>query len=183
MTRQSKAPIVALATIVTTTAFAAELPTRKAGLWDMKMTFEGRNLPPQAMQHCTDAATDKQMTANFGNVTHEACTKRDMQKAGDTITVDSVCKFGGMTITSHAVVTGSFDSAYTVKVTSKRDGGPAMPPGVTGGAGGETSMMIEAKWLGPCTGDQKPGDMIAPGGMKMNIRDMPTMPGAAAPPR
>jgi hypothetical protein len=178
-------PFVAasLLTVACPALAADELPARKPGLWDMKMVFEGRNLPPQAMQHCTDAATDKQMTANFGNVTHEACTKRDMQKAGDTITVDSVCKFGGMTITSHAVVTGSFDSAYTVKVTSKRDGGPAMPPGVTGGAGGETSMMIEAKWLGPCTGDQKPGDMIAPGGMKMNIRDMPTMPGAAAPPR
>ena len=32
--------------------------------------------------------------------------------------------------------------------------------------------MIEAKWLGACKADQKPGDIMMPGGMKMNIKDM-----------
>ena len=31
---------------------------------------------------------------------------------------------------------------------------------------------IEAKWLGACKADQKPGDIVMPGGMKMNIKDM-----------
>jgi len=34
---------------------------------------------------------------------------------------------------------------------------------------------IEAKWLGACKADQKPGDMMLPGGMKKDIKDMEKM--------
>src|SRR3954470_10921972 len=132
MNHQSIARAAAFATTVFTTAFAtttsaAELPTRKAGLWDMKMIFEGRSLPPQAMQHCVDAKTDKLMNSQFGGMSKEACSKQDLQVSGSTITMDSVCKFGQATSTSHAVITGSFDQAYTIKMTSTREGGPQMP--------------------------------------------------------
>ena len=171
MNRQSIAPIIALAAAVfATAAFAAELPTRKAGLWDMKMTFEGRNLPPQAMQHCVDATTDKLMNAQFGGMSKDICSKQDVQVSGNTITMDSVCKFGPSTATSHAVITGSFDRAYTVKVTTTRDGGPQMP-GVAPNQ--PTNMTIEAKWLGPCKPDQKPGDVVV-NGRKMNVLEMPS---------
>ena len=59
-----------------------------------------------------------------------------------------------------------------MKVTSKREGGPAIP-----GLEATTNMTIEAKWAGPCKADQKPGDMIMSNGMKMNIRDIPNLPG------
>jgi hypothetical protein len=163
-------------------AAAAELPTRKAGLWQLKMTFEGRDTPPQAMQHCTDPSTDKLMTSNFGGPAKDACSKRDIQNSGGTITVDSVCKFGAVTVTSHAVVSGDFNQAYTVKVASKRDGGPPMPAGAPGGEGGQTNMLIEAKWLGPCKPDQKAGDMMLSGGMKINVLEMPKVRGGAGGP-
>jgi hypothetical protein len=38
--------------------------------------------------------------------------------------------------------------------------------------GSKTKMTMAAKWLGPCTGDQKPGDMIMGNGMKFNVLDM-----------
>ena len=41
-------------------------------------------------------------------------------------------------------------------------------------------MTIEAKWLGACKADQKPGDMIMAGGRKMNIRDLQNCQGAEA---
>ena len=44
-------------------AAALDLPPRKAGLWEMKMVFEGRNMPPHVSQHCVDAETDKLMSA------------------------------------------------------------------------------------------------------------------------
>jgi hypothetical protein len=91
-----------------------------------------------------------------------------MQKVGSTIVVDSVCKMGPMTITSHGVVSGDFNSAYTVKVSSKREGGPAIP-GMP--ADGTSNMTIDAKWMGACKADQKPGDMIV-AGRKFNVRDM-----------
>ena len=121
-------PLVGFALLCASTATAADIPTRKAGLWEIKMAFEGRNLPAQSIQHCTDAETDKLMTSSFGGPGREECSKKDVQVSGNTITVDSVCKFSGTTVTTHAVVNGDFNSAYTVKVTSQREGGPAGAP-------------------------------------------------------
>ena len=153
---------------------AFDVPARKPGLWQMTMTFEGSHIPQQTMKHCIDAATDKQMNTLGGEMQKENCSKQDMQRVGNTIVVDSVCKIGtGGTSTSHAVVTGDFNSAYTVKADIKREGGaiPGMP------ANGGMKMTVDAKWLGPCAADQKPGDMIMGNGMKMNIRDVPSMGG------
>jgi hypothetical protein len=95
-----------------------------------------------------------------------------MQRVGDTIVVDSECKTGKGNSVSHTVVTGDFNSAYTVKSDIRRQdprgGLVAYPP---------MKMTVEAKWLGPCAADQKPGDMIMSNGMKINIRNMPSMGG------
>jgi hypothetical protein len=147
-------------------AFALDLPPRKAGLWELKMTMEGRGMPAQTFQHCIDAATDKAMNDIGGGVRGGQCSKQDMQRAGNTITVDSVCNFGNGTTTSHAVVTGDFNSAYTVNVSSKREGGPAIP-----NLPAESKMTIAATWTGPCKAGQKPGDIVMANGMTMNILD------------
>src|SRR5262249_11459256 len=44
-------------------------------------------------------------------------------------------------------------------------------------AGGAANLTVEAKWLGACKADQKPGDMIMAGGQQVNIRDLQNMPG------
>jgi hypothetical protein len=150
-------------------AAALDLPTRKAGLWELKMEIQGHNLPTRLMQQCTDAATDRLMTFNFGGASERSCQKRDVRNNGGTITVDSVCTFGEATTTSHAVVSGDFNSAYTVQVDSTRNGGRPIPGA---GPGGETHMTIAAKWLGPCVAGQKPGDVMMGNGMKMNVLDM-----------
>lgn len=147
---------------------ATDMPARKAGLWQMTMSIEGHNLPQQTMKQCIDAATDKLMSSMGGGMSKDACSKQNVQRVGNTIVIDSVCKIGPHTSTSHAVVSGDFNSAYTVRIESKREG-PAMPGTPVGGA---MKMTIAAKWLGPCAADQKPGDMIMGNGMKMNIRDM-----------
>jgi hypothetical protein len=147
-------------------ALAAELPSRKPGLWEMKMEFEGRNTPGQTMQQCIDASTDQMMQSNAGPSGQSTCSKRDVQRSGSTITIDSVCTVAGKTATSHAEITGSFDSAYTMTVTSDSSATP----------GSKTKMTMAAKWLGPCTGDQKPGDMIMGNGMKINVLEMKKRP-------
>ena len=159
-------PLLLAAVLAATPALALDMPPRKAGLWELKMSMEGRSMPMQTFQHCIDAATDKAMN-DVGGGMREQCAKQDMQRSGNTITVDSVCNIGGATTTSRAVVTGDFNSAYTVKVSSKRDGGPAIP-----GLPAETNMTIEARWTGPCKADQKPGDVVMANGMKMNVIEM-----------
>ncbi|HLQ93948.1 MAG TPA: DUF3617 family protein [Xanthobacteraceae bacterium] len=166
-------PAILVSLAAATPASALDLPTRKAGLWEINMSFEGRNLPAQAIQQCVDAATDKLMNSIGGSMGQAACSKQDVQKVGATMVVDSICKIGPMTMTSNAVVSGDFNSAYTVKVSSKTDG-TAMP-GVP--AGRTSNTTIEAKWAGPCKPDQKPGDIIMGNGQKMNIRDLQNLPG------
>lgn len=153
-------------------AFALDMPPRKPGLWEIKMDFEGRKIPATTMKQCTDATSDKVMNSNFGGAAQEACSKQDVTKTSTGMIVDSVCQFGEGTTTTHAVVTGNFDSAYTVDVQSKRAGGrpnPGMP------ADGSSHMTISAKWLGPCAAGQKPGDVVMANGMTMNMLDMQKM--------
>ena len=171
--RRYHAIVVALL-VSASPALALDMPTRKAGLWELKMEFAGRNLPAQLMQQCTDASTDKLMTMNFGGAAERNCQKRDVQNTGGTITVDSVCQFGDATTTSHAVVSGDFNSAYTVQINSTRQGGRPMPGTAPGG---ESHMTIAAKYLGPCANGQKPGDVMTGNGMKMNVLEIQKMGG------
>ena len=168
-----------LAAIAVTLLFAApalalDMPTRKAGLWEMKMVFDGSPMPPQSMRHCIDQATDKAMQSQFGSGGAQGaiCSKQDFKNAGGTLTFDSVCKIGPTTMSTKGVVTGSFDSGYTMKITSTSAGGPPIP-GMA--PGGETKMTIEAKYLGACQAGQKPGDIMMSNGMKMNVLDMQKM--------
>ena len=153
-----------LALLPAPSACADELPIRKAGLWEMKMATAGSSVPGMTIQHCTDETTDKQMSTMFAPVANQVCSKRDIAKTATGYVSDSVCSVGGVTMISHSDVTGDFNSAYTVKFTSHSDKGPAgLPHDVT--------TTIEAKWLGACKPDQKPGDIVMPGGFKMNIKD------------
>jgi hypothetical protein len=168
-------PALILATaLIATPALAQDMPSRKAGLWEMTMTLEGRSMPPQTMQQCIDASTDKAMQDMSQGMRGQTCSKREMNKVGNTIVFDSVCSVGAGTATSHGVVSGDFNSAYTVKINSKRAGGPPNIPT-------ETNMSIAAKWLGACKADQKPGDIIMANGRKMNVTDMQRG-GAGGPP-
>jgi Protein of unknown function (DUF3617) len=151
-------------------ASAMELPTRKAGLWEIKMMRTGGPMPEMTMQHCTDETTDKQMTSTLSPMSKDICSKNDTAQTANGYTIDSVCSTGGMAMTSHADVTGDFNSAYAVKVTSHSQGGPA-------GAARDSSMTLEAKWLGACKADQKAGDIVMPGGLKMNIHDIDKLKG------
>lgn len=151
-------------------AVAAELPVRKAGLWEMKMQRTGGPAPQMTMQHCTDETTDKAMSSSFSPASTDTCSKQDIRKTATGYVTDSVCNVAGVTMTSHSEIVGDFNSAYTVKATSQSQGGP---PGMPR----DNAMTIEAKWLGACKAGQKPGDIMMPGGIKMNIKDMEKLKG------
>jgi len=166
MTRQLRLFVLGsclLALMPAPDAAAAEMPLRKPGLWEMKLVRPGSPLPEMTMQHCTDETTDKEMSTTFSPMSKEVCSKRDIQQTATGYVSDSVCSVGGASMTSHSDIIGDFNSAYTIKMTAHSDRGVA---GVR-----DTTMTIEAKWLGACKPDQKPGDIVMPGGFKLNIRD------------
>lgn len=145
-------------------AVAVELPLRKAGLWEMKPVRTGSPLPEMTMQHCTDATTDKDMATASSPMSKEVCSKRDIQPSASGYVMDSVCSVAGVSMTTHSEITGDFDSAYTIKTSMHSDRAATGLPK-------DATTTIEAKWLGACKADQKPGDIVMPGGFKLNVKD------------
>ena len=150
--------------LLATAAGAEELPTRKAGLWEMKIVKTGSKLPDMAMQHCTDQTTDKDMANSVSPLAKQICSKQDVVKTATGYVSDSVCTVSGVSMTTHAEIVGDFNSGYTVTSKSHMDKGPTGTPV-------DTVTTIEAKWLGACKPDQKPGDIVMPGGFKLNVKD------------
>lgn len=152
--------LISISVLICTAPIRAdELPSRRPGLWEVKTSIDNRNVPAVVIKQCIDATTDQIMLSIAGPYSQDVCPKRTVQRSADSITIDSACMFAGKPATAHAVVTGSFESSYTMTVTSES----GVEPGIT------MTMRIEAKWLGPCTADQKPGDMIFGNGIKVNI--------------
>ncbi len=138
------------------------MPSRKPGLWQVKTSIGSSNAPARVIQQCIDATTDRMLQSSAGPFAPAMCPGRDVQRSENSITINSTCVIGGKPATAHAVITGSFDGAYTMTVTSQS---PDIP-------GGKMIMTMDAKWLGPCAADQKPGDIIMSNGMKINVPEM-----------
>jgi Protein of unknown function (DUF3617) len=142
-------------------AMAADLPHRKPGLWEVKTRLDNAARKDVTSQICIDAATDEMTMMIAGPLAQETCSKIEVQRSGDAVTIDAACTLGGKAAMAHTVMTGSFDSAYTTTTTVQNDGLP----------GGAMTMTAAATWLGPCAADQKPGDMIM-GNVKLNIPEL-----------
>jgi len=149
---------------------ADEIPLRKPGLWEMKVARTGSPMPEMTMQQCTDESTDKAMSTAFSPLSREACAKRDIHKTATGYVADTACSVSGVSVTTHSDISGDFNSAYTVKSTSHSEGGP-------NAAAGDHVTTIAAKWLGACKPGQKPGDVVMPGGFKLNINDVEKLKG------
>jgi Protein of unknown function (DUF3617) len=143
-------------------AAESALPSRKPGLWQVKTIIDHRDAQARTVEQCIDGATDEMLQSNAGPIAASACLRRNVTRAENSMSIDSTCTLGGKPATAHAVISGSLDSAYTMQVTSESGDLP----------GGKMVMMMEAKWLGPCAADQKPGDVIMGNGVKVNIPEM-----------
>ncbi|MET0313384.1 MAG: DUF3617 family protein [Hansschlegelia sp.] len=160
-------------------AFAAggfDLPPRKPGGWEMSIQVDTGAMPPQVIRMCLDKETDKILNERFGSMASSMCTKQEQHKEGDSIVMDSECKLGDMASVTHSVVTGDFDSAYTMKTEVHMSGSNA-PKGLKEMTSPEGAMSqattIEAKRTGECVGAMKPGDIDLGDGRTTNVRDLP----------
>lgn len=162
-------PRILAASIVTATlitagsAAAADTPKRKSGLWEITNSMSGQYQMKTTMQQCVDQNTDKLMEQNGRKEAEKNCSRNDTKQEGGKVIVDSVCQFEGTTATTHAEFSGDFGSNYRGDIKTTYN------PPMQGMK--EMQMSIAAKWLGPCAAGQKPGDIIMPGGMKINPAD------------
>jgi hypothetical protein len=84
---------IALSLFCELPAAALDLPSRKAGLWELKTTHEDSQAPPEVMQQCIDASTDKLVSDKAGG-SQDACSKPEIRKSGSAIVTESRCRMG-----------------------------------------------------------------------------------------
>ena len=144
----------------------AQFPARRAGLWTMTINMEGMKIPPRTNKLCIDAATDAKLM-KLGVAAKEAdCTAMNISGTGNVRTVDSVCHMNGGEQHTHIMMTYSGNGAYHMDMRSQ------FSPPIAGN--GQSHIVQDAKWIGPCPADMKPGDMMI-NGMRINMLES-TMP-------
>jgi hypothetical protein len=150
-------------------AAAQDFPKRKPGLWTVNLTLPGGRPGPGTMRMCIDAKTDAAMMQSGANTAQSKCSRHDIQHTGDQYVMDSVCSAGDRTVTSHAVITTTGDSAFHADITSQ-----VTPP--MQGQPADMHMTQTGAWSGPCPADMQPGEMMMPNGMKVNVLSMANRP-------
>ncbi|MEW5686632.1 MAG: DUF3617 family protein [Pseudomonadota bacterium] len=142
-------------------------PKRKPGLWKQTVSAGGTT---QESKLCLDEATEAKMTLWGQAVGKDICAKNTITPAPGGWKLESDCDFGesGRNV-STGTITGDFASKYVLKMTTTTTGAKMVQ------ANGTQDMEMTGTWEGACPADMKPGDMTLPGGLKVNIANMPGM--------
>ena len=132
------------------------VPHRKPGLWKVSFSTDSGPGVRMSAELCIDEKTDQ--STSYGPAAAAAgkdCTRSNMRPSPDGgFAFDSTCKIGVRTVTTHGVVSGDFNSNYTVAITNH------MEPPIRVGTP-DVKTQIQAVWEGPCKPGQKPGGMSA----------------------
>jgi hypothetical protein len=146
--------------------FKVQSPQRKPGYW-VETIQSDRSPTPIVSKWCFDAASDRRMPVlPKGPRRAGSCPTFKISKDGDNYVVDSVCNLGqsGMTITSHAVISGDYTSKYTIVSTVDLEG--ASDPTHNG----KHNTTVTAVYQGAdCPSELSPGQMERPDG---TVEDM-----------
>jgi hypothetical protein len=131
------------------------LPHQKPGLWETSMTMVGK---PYTTQSCVTPDSEAKMSMFSSQLRQSNCSSSSIAHNIDgSWASTSTCKFGKNVRTSHAHVTGDFNSKLTMVLTKDGSNNPV------------TTMTLT--WIGACKPGMKGGDVIMRNGMKMNALD------------
>ncbi|HET6390101.1 DUF3617 domain-containing protein [Hyphomicrobium sp.] len=162
--RLTLSSVFVLALVGAAVADPVELPSRRPGYWEISIGHGSKAAFKMTVHACIDAATDKAMMEAGTSAMDEMCSDREVKREGDAWIWDTKCTMGPMKTSSHMVITGDFQSAYQMEISSD----------VTGlDAPEKTVMTHKGKWLSEaCPAGVKPGDMQMPGGITINAGEM-----------
>lgn len=149
-------------------AQSLDLPRRKAGLWEITTTMEKpRGMPEMEVRMCLDAATDRELMDYALKLSGDQCKSLTTKRQGRSYVIDADCSFAGAATKTKTVITGDFNSAYTVRIEGTMEAGKGPQ---------STLLTQEAKWKGADCPGMKPGDITMFGGIKINIKQLKSLP-------
>jgi hypothetical protein len=131
------------------------VPHQKPGLWESSMTMMGKNFTTES---CVTPESEAKMSIFSSQIRKSNCSSNTVTHNMDgSWTSTSTCKFGDKERTSHARVTGDFNSKVTMVLYRDDNNTP------------ETTITMT--WNGACKPGMKGGDVVMSNGMKMNVLD------------
>jgi hypothetical protein len=97
-----------------------------AGQWEVTLTASGMTIPPQKVCYAKQLsfAEAQEMQAQAGMT----CSENNYSPSADGVTGHSHCTMQGMSVTTDTRITGDFNTAYTMEMTSTMDPAPAGVP-------------------------------------------------------
>ncbi len=146
---------------------------RKAGLWEVTLRSDDLTLRrqgqlpqrPQTVQMCTDAAAEPVML--FAIIPgQERCRKTKVAQHGKgsekRYDIATVCYVHENRVDAQIEMRGDMQSAYSGFFSVKYQQTPMSNMG---------RMAFDGRWLGACSAGQRPGDMVLPNGVTVNVLD------------
>ncbi len=142
---------------------ALDLPSLRAGLWEMSTSSNRAPGIKTVSTLCLDASLQQDMLKMASGMMAGVCSKSEMKNVGGTYVGEATCSFGGSTMKSKSTMKMSGDTSYRTEAHASFD-----PPyaGMT-----TTDTVVEGRHVGACKAGQKPGDMTLPNGQTINIRN------------
>lgn len=139
---------------------------RKPGLWEQSVSIAGIDYA-QTTRLCLDPATDEKLSWWGGQTANAQCSKSlALRQTDGAWRFSTVCDMGsGGKVTTSGVATGDFNSHYEVQAESSTQGAALEQ------MNGARKMTIVADWRGACPDGMKGGEVLLPGGLRMNLLD------------
>ena len=159
----------ALATLVPgATAAAApppDLPPLRAGLWEATTAPASRaQSRPGVTRMCLDRQTQRHVLEQLALALPRMCSRNQYGMRAGRFVTDSSCTLGASTIEGKTETTFFRDTAYRTEVVGR--------VGPTGKLAEPQRAVIDARHVGTCPTGMKPGDMVLPNGLTVNLVQM-----------
>jgi hypothetical protein len=140
------------------------LPVRKSGLWEVTLRDDtpGPRMG-QTVRMCTNAESEPVMLMAIVPGQEDCHEIRATRRAkGVGYDIRTVCYVHDNRVETRMELTGDLLSAYEGRFSVKFSLSSALPPAPT---------VFEGRWLGACQPGQRPGDMVLPNGVTVNVVD------------
>lgn len=155
------------------TAQAKSLPARRSGLWEITLHSDevtlrraGQASPrPVTVQQCTSAQTEPVMLLSL-LPGQESCgntrVRRVQGSDGAGFDISNTCKVHGVRNDAQVTLRGDLQSHYSGTFQVRFASAAIKNTG---------TKSFEGRWLGACKEGQRPGDMVLPNGVTVNVVD------------
>lgn len=146
---------------------APSLPTRKAGLWELKTVMDEGNGPrDQTLKICIDDRMEANTVA-ASIADHKAnCSKYDIKTENGATVADGDCIYNRRQVVSRTEMSGDFKTGFSIKITSTTTDADAKEKTIVI----KRSITQTGTYLSDSCGELGAGEAMGSDGSKISVQ-------------